>query len=242
MAYGMERVSNPGKITASQGHHVSRIIHKAYTRTGNGICVVMTNGPARHIITNSDGVQFYHTPLPFRQITEIPEYRFNDIRPDDHVIDIGANVGAFCICATRYSPHVVAVEPVTSERLAENILLNEVPVRVIEGALGDGKPTEICWDECRRMVPSYTLCQLIELSGGCDFLKCDCEGAEWLIKPKDLTGIRRLEMELHLPPISGPPNKALLDYISHNYHIEIEHRPCHGPLGLMGYLHAEKRT
>ncbi|MFA5221837.1 MAG: FkbM family methyltransferase [Methanoregula sp.] len=151
-------------------------------------------------------------------------------------------MGAFCIRAARYTPHVVAIEPVTTGLLAENIRLNDVPVRVIEGALGTGSPTEICWDDCRRMVPSYTLSRIIALCGGCDFLKCDCEGAEWLINPEDLNGIRRIEMELHLPPISGLPNRALLDYISGHYNFEIEHRPCHGPSGLMGYLHAVKKV
>lgn len=204
------------------------------------IPTVTTNRPDQRIMTTADGVKFLDAPSSFRQITEIPEYRFDDIRPDDRVIDIGANVGAFCIRAARYSPHVVAIEPVTTELLTGNIQLNDVPVRIISGALGNGSPTEICWDDCRRTVPSYTLHQIVTLAGGCDFLKCDCEGAEWLINPEDLGGIRRLEMELHLPPISGPPNLALLDYISRHYHFEIEHRPCHGPLGLMGYLHAEK--
>lgn len=196
----------------------------------------------RSILTTADRVKFLEAPSSFRQITDIPEYRFGDIRPDDRVIDIGANVGAFCIRAARASSHVVAVEPVTTGILTDNIRLNDVPVRVIDGALGDGRPVEINWDGCLRTVPSYTLHQIITLAGGCDFLKCDCEGAEWLINPADLSGVRRIEMELHLPPISGPPNRALLDYISRNYDFEIEHRPCHGPLGLMGYLHAERRT
>ena len=155
--------------------------HTHHTITMNTMPGISTNDPDRPFRTTVDGVKFLDKPSSFRQITEIPDYYFDDIRPDDRVIDIGANVGAFCIRAARYSPHVVAIEPVTTRYLSENILLNNVPVRVIEGALGDGNPTEICWDDCRRMVPSYTLHQIIELFGGCDFLKCDCEGAEWLI-------------------------------------------------------------
>jgi hypothetical protein len=79
------------------------------------------------------------------------------------------------------------------------------------------------------------------MSGGCDFLKCDCEGGEWLMNPEDLAGIRRLEMELHIPPIGGPPNRELLDFISRYYHFEIERIPGHDVQGVMGILHAEIR-
>jgi hypothetical protein len=177
--------------------------------------------------------------LPYRQITEVSEYRFDDIRPEDFVIDIGANVGAFCIRAARYSDHVVAVEPVASRVLRENIRFNQVRVKVIEGALGDGSRGQVTWDGFGVSVPTYTLRQLASMAGGCDFLKCDCEGAEWRILPEDLAGIRRIEMELHLPPIGGPPNRALLEYIGRNYDFEIDRMPCHDVLGVMGILHAE---
>ncbi len=177
----------------------------------------------------------------FRQIFEVQEYRFDDMRPDDRVIDIGANVGAFCIRASRISQYIVAVEPVTASLLRQNIQLNGVPVRVIEGALGDGNPKKVSWDDCEVISPTYTLRKIIEMAEGCDFLKCDCEGAEWQIAPEDLNGIRHIEMELHIPPIGGPPNPALLDYISRHYHFGIERKPVHAALGVMGVLHAERK-
>jgi Met-10+ like-protein len=191
--------------------------------------------------TSADKVTFLLQDTAFRQIVEVPEYRFDDIRPDDHVIDIGANVGAFCIRASCCSQHIVAVEPVTASLLRKNIQLNDVPVRVIEGALGDGNPKKIRWDNCEVISPTYPLNKIIEMAGGCDFLKCDCEGAEWQIEPEDLAGVRRIEMELHIPPISVPPNPTLLDYISRHYHFGIERKPVHTALGVMGILHAEKK-
>ncbi len=186
-------------------------------------------------------VRFLAADMPCRQITSVGEYWFTDIRPEDRVLDIGANVGGFCIRAARKSRHVTAIEPVTAGLLRENIRANKVPVTVIEGALGNGRPTEICWDDCRVLSPTYPLRDLITMSGGCDFLKCDCEGAEWQINPRDLAGIRRIEMEIHLPPISGPPEPALLEYISRFYEFEIERKPCHDVLGVMGVLHAERK-
>jgi hypothetical protein len=161
--------------------------------------------------------------------------------PSDRVIDIGANVGAFSIRAFRYSPYIVAVEPVTTALLRENILLNDVSVRVIEGALGDGKPQKVIWDDCEVTSPTFPLSRIIEMAGGCDFLKCDCEGAEWQVKPDDLAGVRRIEMELHIPPIGGPPSSLLLDYIDRYYHFAIERKPVHSALGVMGVLHAERK-
>jgi FkbM family methyltransferase len=194
------------------------------------------------VFITRDTVRFLVQESGFRQIFDVPEYRFDDLCPTDRVIDIGANVGAFCIRASRFSHHVVAVEPLTATLLRENIRLNGVTVQVIEGALGDGKSKTIWWDDNNVFTQTYPLRNIIEMAGGCDFLKCDCEGAERSIAPEDLDGVRRIEMELHLPPISGPPNPALLDYISRHYHFEIERKPVHAALGVMGVLHAERNV
>jgi FkbM family methyltransferase len=190
-------------------------------------------------LTVQDGIQFRRSASPFRQITDAAEYCIGDIRPDDVVVDIGANIGAFCLRAARIARRVTAVEPVACSLLRENIRLNGADVRVIEGALGDGKPNEICWDECTVISQTYPLRAIREIAGGCDFLKCDCEGAEWLINPEELSGIRRIEMELHIPPISGPPRMELLDWIGRHYDFAIDRKPCHDILGVMGVLHAE---
>jgi FkbM family methyltransferase len=194
------------------------------------------------VFTTTDKVKFLVRDAGFRQIFDVPEYWFDDLCPTDRVIDIGANVGAFSIRASRRSQKVTAVEPLTAYLLRENILLNGVAVQVIEGALGDGKAKTVWWDDYKAITPTYPLRKIIEMAGGCDFLKCDCEGAEWCIEPEDLRDVRRIEMEIHLPPISGPPNPALLDYISRNYHFEIEQKPVHTALGVMGVLHAERKT
>ncbi len=196
--------------------------------------------PERTMVT-TDHVRFRLIPLPCRQIAEIPEYRFSDIRQDDRVLDIGANVGAFCIRAARLSSRVTAVEPLTVNPLKENIRLNAAGVRVIEGALGDGAESLISWDDLHRSMPTYTLGQLITMVGGCDFLKCDCEGAEWLIRPEELSGVRRIEMELHIPPICPKINPGLLDFIGQHFTFTIDRSPVHSALGVMGILHAVKK-
>ena len=196
----------------------------------------------RSFLTTRDGIRFLKVSTPFRQVTEVPEYWMEDIRADDLVLDIGANIGAFCIRAAKMSRHVAAVEPVTADLLEANIAMNGVNVRVFRAALGDGSLSETDWDGIRSLVPTFRLRDLVRNAGGCDFLKCDCEGAEWQIDPKDLSGIRRIEMELHQPPIGGPPNRRLLHYIGEEYSFSIDRIPVHGPLGQMGILHAWRRS
>jgi hypothetical protein len=188
-----------------------------------------------------EDLRFHKRTTPYRQILDVPEYQFADLEKEDHVLDIGANVGAFCLRAGRLSRHVTAVEPVTPDLLLENIALNHADITVIRGALGTGAPAEITWDDCRVISPTYSLKTLVEMAGGCDFLKCDAEGAEWLIRPRDMDGIRRIEMELHIPPISPPPNPALLDYIGDRYTFSIDRSPVYSTLGVMGILHAVQK-
>jgi FkbM family methyltransferase len=196
----------------------------------------------RSFLTTRDGIRFIQVSTPFRQVTEVPEYWMDDIRADDLVLDIGANIGAFCIRAAKMSRHVAAVEPVTADLLEENIAMNGVNVRVFRAALGDETMSEIEWDGIRSLVPTFRLRDLVRNAGGCDFLKCDCEGAEWQIGPEELSGIRRIEMELHQPPIGGPPNPELLRYIAREYSFSIDRIPVHGPLGQMGILHAWRQS
>jgi FkbM family methyltransferase len=199
-------------------------------------------GAERPCSTTRDGIRFVQVSTPFRQVTEVPEYWREDIRADDRVLDIGANVGAFCIRAAKMSHHVAAVEPVTADLLEENIALNGVNVRVFRAMLGDGSLSEADWDGVRSLFPTFRLRDLVRNAGGCDFLKCDCEGAEWQIDPGDLAGIRRIEMELHQPPVGGPPNPELLISIAQEYSFSIDRIPVHGPLGQMGILHAWRRS
>lgn len=198
------------------------------------------DGPPR--VTTHDGIAFRRMPAGADAVYVVGEYRFDDIRPEDIVLDIGANVGAFCIRAARRSRHVLAVEPVLTEVLRENIGMNGAGVTALGGALGDGSPVRITWGPETRTVKTHTLGELVAMAGGCDFLKCDCEGAEWSIRPEDLDGVRRIEMELHMPPIGGPVNRALLDYIGEHYDFEIERTPGYDVKGVMGVLHAVRKN
>jgi hypothetical protein len=211
---------------------------KSLARIGDGKAGVQP----RSFYISRDGVKFVQSPSQFRQIYEVPEYWTQDIRKDDVVIDLGANVGAFCIRAARKSSRVSAFEPLTADLLFQNIMVNNSHVLVFDAALGDGHPTLVAWDNCRRIVRTLRLRDMIGCAGGCDFFKCDCEGAEWMISQGDLSCIRRLEMELHQPPIGPRPNSCLLDYIGKNYEFVIDRTPVYAPFGQMGVLHAWRKN
>jgi hypothetical protein len=138
----------------------------------------------------SEDLYVYHQVLS--------EYRFSDLTKDDIVIDVGANIGVFSLLAAKRGAKVLAIEPLMCDELRKNIRMNKMKnVRVLECALGDGEERPITWEGRTRLVPSMTLTEIIEEMGECTFLKVDCEGGEWFIRPEELTGIGRIEMELH---------------------------------------------
>jgi precorrin-6B methylase 2 len=127
------------------------------------------------------------------------DYNFSDIQKDDIVLDIGANVGAFSIFISKFVKHVYSVEPMLYEILGMNVINNDREnITIFDDALGEGTLI-IQWEGCSdRYVDCKSLSELIEMCGGhVDFLKCDCEGGEWVITANDLKNVRRLEAEVH---------------------------------------------
>lgn len=127
------------------------------------------------------------------------EYKYDDIRPDDILMDIGANVGMFCLRLRDKVAQVYAVEPLFFEELNKNVVLNNArnKVWIIPCGLGAGYQ-EVTFGSVTRFIECKTLTQLFELMDDqITFLKLDCEGGEWCIKPEELKDIRRIEAEVH---------------------------------------------
>lgn len=174
-------------------------------------CVVMTTG------------EIFSTSPNLLLITQVfQDYIFSDIKREDIVIDIGANIGGFSIPAARLSDHVFAIEPIEIEELRKNNELNGRKIKIIEGALGNGQVQHIKWLNYSKEIKTYSFTEIKKICGGCDFLKCDCEGFEWYIKPDELKGVRRIEMELHnFNPSTNNPN-SLIENILENYDVKIQ--------------------
>lgn len=175
-----------------------------------------------YIVTH-DGIK-YKLSKNIQSICEAArDYDYNDLRKDDICIDIGANVGGFSIPASYICDKVYAIEPITGEELKENIELNKRKIAVIEKGLGDGSKTLVSWQDNKKEIQTLSFTQIKELCGGCDYLKCDCEGAEWFIQPNELEGVRRLEMEIHFKKdIKKTISDELMHYILSHYDVKIE--------------------
>lgn len=147
---------------------------------------------------------YYAVSNQLHSIDEVNEYNFSDIRSTDVVLDIGVNIGAFTLQAAKKARHVFAVEPLYADILQRNVEKNNLNnVTILNTGIGAGT-TVIKYGSRSKEVSLITFSELLKKCGQIDFLKSDCEGAEWSIKPTDLKGIRRIEIEVHSFPGRSP--------------------------------------
>jgi FkbM family methyltransferase len=147
----------------------------------------------------NDGIIYDAQTCDLDVLREMDTYFYDDMRPTDIVLDIGANIGAFSNRVAKNVQRVYAVEPVFPEALATNVLLNNLKdkVTVFHLALAT-QDIVVTYGGKTREAHGKTLDELVQMCGGrVDFLKLDCEGGEWVIKPEELAGIRRIEAEIH---------------------------------------------
>ena len=130
---------------------------------------------------------------------QIREYCVSDLQPNDVVLDIGANIGAFTILAAKKVKHVVAIEPLFYVELQVNIALNRLNnVNCMSVALGSGKAIEIDFCNKKQTVKTMGFKEIVKcMPAAPTVLKIDCEGGEWCLQPQDFEGIRIVEAEIH---------------------------------------------
>lgn len=149
-------------------------------------------------MVGTDNAAFYIDENIAEISRSINEYDTKDIRPSDIVLDIGANIGGFSLNIHKKVHSVYAIEPLFIDTLNRNIELNNAKnINVIPCALGSGE-MDITYNGLSRKVMGLSLGDIIKLCGNhIDFLKCDCEGAEWCITLPEIMNIRRIETEIH---------------------------------------------
>jgi FkbM family methyltransferase len=149
------------------------------------------------------------------------------------VVDVGANVGVFSLFAARFANLVYSLEPASSNfsRLVQNVsgTGNVVPLRCACAAQ-DGEATldlsglPVTFSlmtksssgvaESVRVISLETLFEQHKIER-CDFLKLDCEGAEFEIildtAPSVFNRVQRIVMEYH---------DHLSEYFSHRDLVE----------------------
>lgn len=150
-----------------------------------------------------------------RAVVDLDEYQVEKEKPE-RVIDIGAHIGAFTVLMASRGSQVHAYEPVPQNfrRLKKNCELNGVlnKVRLFNEAVIDSERmvsikitpnnTGHCHlsEEGTVMAQGVSFKEVMEkFGGGCDLLKIDCEGAEYLFMEQMreyLPAIGQLRMEL----------------------------------------------
>lgn len=176
------------------------------------------------------------------------------LKPDDIVLDVGANIGCFTLKAAKACPQgrVVAVEPLREnyELLQHNLSQNQLSnVRTCCVALdaSDGSRVLHHGGQCPSLHFSSEAAQGSEVQtrslksflaeqglARVDFLKMDCEGAEFDILltagPGELGCIRRIVMEYH--NISAEKNHHVLaEHLQKNgFQVEVDEGGWNGEL------------
>jgi FkbM family methyltransferase len=173
------------------------------------------------VLALRNGLRFYIRPRSSDRssITEVNILDcYSPVPENSVVVDVGANIGAFALAAAQRARTVYCIEPIASNfgMLTRNIKLNRAsnvkPLQVaVAGANGTARMTD-CGVKSSlhfdtggntEQVRTVTLQTLMEENGieTVDYLKMDCEGAEWDIvlstPPEILRRIKHIEMEFH---------------------------------------------
>lgn len=152
------------------------------------------------------------------------EYKFSgfNINDNDTIIDIGAHIGLFAIFASQFSKggKILSFEPVSSnyKLLLENIELNKISIAHLFNLAVYNKQKEIKIflndDDAGHsiiraslnfeIVKTVSLMKIMEMNNinVCNYLKLDCEGAEFEILEElpdsFFSRIEKIVMEYHI--------------------------------------------
>jgi FkbM family methyltransferase len=227
-------------------YRVSKMLDRTFVAVGRPEKIVRTGGLSFRIRRGTCDEDFVHNVVAKREY--LPDGM--SIRPGDTVVDIGGNIGTFAVLAASMGARVISAEPdadnlrllranVAINNVADRVTIAPVAVSDIDGPLtfyaspeGGGFHTLVPGYRLNmvpRMASGVTLRTLFERYGlrGCDFLKLDCEGAEFAIFDTwpDFR-VRQIAMEYHL---TARPGADVLGWSrERGYHV-VAHEPF--PLG-----------
>lgn len=127
---------------------------------------------------------------------------FRNVRETDICLDIGSNIGSITIPLARKASRgfVYSMEPLFADSLKKNIELNGLGnIKVLELGIWSRSGTQkVEFSSRQGSMRVMTFKELLELVGHVDWMKIDCEGAEWWIDPNECKGIRELRLEFHI--------------------------------------------
>jgi len=178
------------------------------------------------------------------------------IRNHDTVVDVGAHIGIFSIFAdvqaNRGTIYAYEPEPENFDLLEQNIRINRSRnIKAFRfGLSGKSEKRKLFLSSRRKTAHSFyadseesvevqcvTLKDVFDANGlaQIDFLKLDCEGAEYEIllgTPRDyLSRIRRISLEYH-DGVMGHNHRELRDFLEREFSVR-ESRERHTNLGFL---------
>ena len=177
------------------------------------------------------------------------------ISPDSLVVDVGANVGVFSLFAARFSRVVYALEPASSNysRLVSNTsrVHNIVPLNCACAAYDGSGSLDVSGipvtfslmtgssDTTQESVDVISLAALFERYGidRCDYLKLDCEGAEYEIlfhaSGQTLRRIRHVAMEYHDGVTKYSHHDLVRLFEQNGFEVRTRPNPAHREIGFL---------
>lgn len=188
---------------------------------------------------------------------------FLSIEPEDVVVDIGASIGVFSVYARlKTENRVIAYEPCKYpyEVLMKNINVNHLDIEARRCAVGSEEKLQKLYIAEREgghsfygpnisgsfeeyeEVETITLDQLCESHGlnQIDFLKLDCEGAEFdilLSNPSSLERVSKIALEFH-DNVSSHDHADLVSLLAkRHFHVQVNKRG----ISPFGYLYAKNK-
>lgn len=218
----MDYISLVKDFMHCKGNGEQFIRHRLDSKCFDDLTIIETKN-LKYIVAH-DGIKYYPDKRLNGALTGGGEYKTDDIRPTDVVLDIGGFYGTFALPVSKRCKHVYVIEPLFTEEISANIELNQAKnITLLPYAISDKyeqKELEY-WGNTKtvQFMPFPEILDMIQ--NPIDFVKIDIEGAEWWISPEDILRMnpRRIEFEMHQNITTNDPH-ILYNFILENYNCD----------------------
>lgn len=174
---------------------------------------------------NTDGIDLSQVATLYKEFFTSQDYNWwYEVLPDDIVVDIGACVGFFSALALdKGAERVYMIEPnrnllkTAVRNVSDYIIEDNTKVVPIHGAVSeDPNDTLHVFEDDGSRFPCFSFKEFVDKYNinTIDFLKIDCEGAEYnILKPEMIdffeNNVRHMAIECHLRAADDSPQKFI---------------------------------
>jgi FkbM family methyltransferase len=165
-----------------------------------------------------------------------------ELEGSKHILDLGGNGGAFTLFALAEAPnakvHAVEAQGDLIEILKHNVQQNGYLDRLTTETAIVGGIYNSWTKEQKKKNPDidiFDIREYLNRVGYCDFIKCDVEGAEFLLFDENLDwtqAVKTMVLEYH--PVWGSPEKLKTDLEESGFQVrQVDH-------GCLGYFYCSR--